>query len=259
MTAPAADEWLRFTHGVSDLLEQATGSPGDLLDRVVRTAVATIPGVEDASVSLLHEEQHRSVTASGDLPREFDSAQEDAGQGPCVSSIREHTTVVVDDLLRDGRWPLLREESGAQGPRSTLSVPLEIARQTGGGTVPVGLNLLSSRAGSFDGAAVTMGGTLAWCASSVITEGDVRDAVVGLPRRRGRRTPSPHVEWHPADRALLRDLAQGLSASAAAGRAGIRLTTLAARLARMRRQRGLMSTNELIARFTQEELDRPEP
>lgn len=255
MTAPAAADWLRFTHGVSELLEHGADPGTELLDRVVRTAVATIPGVEDASLSVLRRDEHRCLSASGDVARDFDGAQETAGQGPCMSAIRNHTTVVVDNLQQDARWPLLREGSVDDGPRSALSVPLEIPGG-GGGAVPVGLNLLSPRTASFDRAAVAMGGTLAWCASSVITEADVEVAVAALPQRTAPSDVRP--AWSAADRSVLTDLAHGMSASTVAARAGIHITTLAGRLARMRRQRGVLSTNELVTRFAREDLHPPE-
>lgn len=47
----------------------------------------------------------RSTAATGPVPEKLDGLQESYQQGPCLESVWEHHTVIVDDFLSEVRWP----------------------------------------------------------------------------------------------------------------------------------------------------------
>jgi hypothetical protein len=79
-----------------------------VMDVIVATAVAMVPGAEEATISLVQGRRRVvSAAATGDLPRRFDDVQEETRQGPCMDAMYEHETIRVDDLASDQRWPEL--------------------------------------------------------------------------------------------------------------------------------------------------------
>lgn len=69
-----------------------------------------------------------------------------AGEGPCLTSLFEHTTVVVDDLhVADDRWPAFSARAAALDLRSVLALQLYAS-----GSELGALNLFSREPGAFD-------------------------------------------------------------------------------------------------------------
>lgn len=76
------------------------------LDAIVHAAAGTVPGVQEASISMILRRREVYTGAStGDLPRAVDQAQYDTGQGPCLTSPDEHETIQIVDMATDRRWP----------------------------------------------------------------------------------------------------------------------------------------------------------
>ena len=114
---------VRLADAARDL--QGSSDPEQVMARIVATAVALVPGAEDATITIARGRRHvRSAAATGDRPRAFDALQDELGQGPCLDALYESRTVRVDDLPADGRWP----ELGARAPeidvRSLLCLQL---------------------------------------------------------------------------------------------------------------------------------------
>jgi len=124
---------------------QREASPQAVLDIVVRAVVGTIPGAEEASITLV-QARHRVVSAAGtgDLARRFDELQQETGQGPCLDAMYNQETVRVADLATDSRWPDLAHRAVQLGVRSLLSFQLFVESEDLGA-----LNLLSRRPGAF--------------------------------------------------------------------------------------------------------------
>jgi GAF domain-containing protein len=124
---------------------QREASPQAVLDIVVRAVVGTIPGAEEASITLV-QARHRVMSAAvtGDLARRFDELQQETGQGPCMDAMYNQETVRVDDLAADQRWPDLAHRAVQLGVCSMLSFQLFVDSGDLGA-----LNLLSRRAGAF--------------------------------------------------------------------------------------------------------------
>lgn len=119
----------------------------DLLLEVTETAVRLLPDVQHAGVTLIYGKQGRlrSTAATGPVPHILDGLQEQHQQGPCVSAIRQHHTIRVDDFESETRWPNFVAAAVDQTPvRSSLSIQLYTNESELGA-----LNLYSERTYSF--------------------------------------------------------------------------------------------------------------
>jgi GAF domain-containing protein len=120
----------------------------DLLREVTESATRTLPHVTDAGVTLVSNRRRKevqSLAATGPIPRTLDSLQEKHQQGPCLESIWDHHTVVVDDYASEERWPEFTVGLREQSPvRSSLSIQLYTNESELGA-----LNLYSEKANAF--------------------------------------------------------------------------------------------------------------
>ena len=99
--------------------------PEATLVEIVGSAIALIPGCDEASISLVIGRQRvRSYAHSNDLPRAVDALQESLNQGPCLDAAYEHETVRVTDMASETRWPLFCEAALAAGAAGMLSIQL---------------------------------------------------------------------------------------------------------------------------------------
>ena len=109
-------------------------------------------------ISLVERDRIRTPDATNELLRQLDEAQYELGEGPCREAIREHETVLVDDLATDPRWPswgrALVEELGI---RSSLSFRLFTRPDRTWGA----LNVYATQPGSFSDDDVVQGQTIA--------------------------------------------------------------------------------------------------
>lgn len=88
-----------------DLLQRQS-DPGSAYQHVVNAACATIEGCDAAALSFVRARRTiETVAATGDLAREGERLQHDAGEGPCLTSVWDQQTVHSTDVGRDPRWP----------------------------------------------------------------------------------------------------------------------------------------------------------
>lgn len=62
---------------------------GEVLDRLVRVACVTIPGVDDAGVSIGSKSGVSTMASIGSLVEECDQLQYDSGEGPCLQAMAD--------------------------------------------------------------------------------------------------------------------------------------------------------------------------
>jgi GAF domain-containing protein len=85
------------------------------------------------------------LAATGPIPRSLDSLQEKNQQGPCLESIWDHHTVLVDDYASEKRWPEFTVGLLDESPvRSSLSIQLYTNESELGA-----LNLYSEKTNAF--------------------------------------------------------------------------------------------------------------
>jgi len=117
----------------------------ELLSEVVRAAARLIPGVDEASISVVRDRQAvSSRLPTGDLPVRVDAMQNQTGQGPCLDAMYDQHTVRVSDMAHDQRWPKFAARAAEAGAASMLSIQLWVEGDNLGA-----LNLYSRRVDAF--------------------------------------------------------------------------------------------------------------
>ena len=172
-----------FASVARDLLAE-TGVAATL-DRVAALAVETVVSCEAAGVSIVRR-RRAGRSAGVDTPAATSSSvrrahelQDELREGPCWDAVWQESTVGVDDLALDRRWPVwaprVRSETGFT---SVLSLRLYNARDTLGS-----LNLYSRQPAAFDEEARSLGLVLAAHAAVALTgsqlEADLIEAAAG--------------------------------------------------------------------------------
>lgn len=133
---------------VADIARELAGAENldETLQLVVDLAVDYIEHCEGATM-LFVQSDDSVVTPAWATPeaRAADTAQHDTGQGPCLSAMQEHETIVVEDMASEDRWPQWRAEVSDLGWRSMVGLRLFVAEDTMGA-----LDLYSTRPRGFD-------------------------------------------------------------------------------------------------------------
>jgi GAF domain-containing protein len=128
-TAGLDDLARRLAEAARGLQEQF--DPQQVLDRVVRLAVAMVPGAEEATITMVRARRHvYSAAATGELARWFDVLQNETGQGPCLDAMWHQQTTRVNDLATDPRWPVLGPRASQRGVGSMLCLQLFVVEDT---------------------------------------------------------------------------------------------------------------------------------
>lgn len=125
---------------------QAEDDTEKMLDQMVTAAVALIPGVDEASISVvIGRRDMTSQSPTGEMPRQVDAVQAEVGEGPCLDAVFEHQTVRVPDMANEPRWPRFARRAVEAGALSMLAFQLYVERDNLGA-----LNLYSRRPHAFD-------------------------------------------------------------------------------------------------------------
>ena len=129
----------------------------DVLGDVAQVALASIPGCDGASLSLLSPDGTvRTPAATDDQTMGLDDLQYRLGEGPCLQAINTGEIVRVDDFTNESRFPSFGPLAAAQQTGSCLSVPLDA-----GGTRLGGLNLYGRSSNSYGPAAESIASAFA--------------------------------------------------------------------------------------------------
>jgi GAF domain-containing protein len=159
---------------------EAEGSPGSVLDDIVRAAVELIPGAEEGSITVVTGRREVSSRhPRGGLPAQVDAVQMETGQGPCLDAAYEHQTVRVADMTVEDRWPEFACRAASLGAMSMLCLQLYVERDDLGA-----LNLYSRRPGSFDDESEHVGLLFASHAAIAFAGAEkVRNLTIAVQRR----------------------------------------------------------------------------
>lgn len=123
------------------------------LQLVVDLARSTIAGCDGATLMLIRDGSRMITPASTGLRAyQADQAQYETGEGPCLTALREHETIVIDDLESEDRWPQWRLGVRELGFRSMLGLRLFVGEDTMGA-----LDLYSESPRTFDRHAEMLG------------------------------------------------------------------------------------------------------
>ncbi|MFD2415223.1 GAF and ANTAR domain-containing protein [Amycolatopsis pigmentata] len=121
---PLADELGAMFARMSGLL-LSRETVEEALRSITALAAEVFAGTTGAGVTLLDEHGERATSAATDpVVERLDSAQYQLGEGPCLTAWRQRTTIRIDDLREERRWPEWTAAVTGTGVRSALSVPL---------------------------------------------------------------------------------------------------------------------------------------
>ncbi|GHF39306.1 GAF domain-containing protein [Amycolatopsis bartoniae] len=161
-TAPprgdAGDSDLALPEVLSDIVRTIEPEPDveRTVQRIVTAAVDTVPGVENAGVSLLARGEVRSVSPTSPVVARLDALQHELREGPCVGAVFDEPVFRTGNIGADSRWPRFGAAANELGIRSMLSVRLF----TGSANLGA-LNLYASARAAFDDDAVQLAGLFA--------------------------------------------------------------------------------------------------
>ena len=146
-----------------------------VLQRVVQTAQAGVPGCDHAGVTLWSREKPTTAAATDDTTLSLDGAQYATGVGPCLQAIRDGVVYRVDDFEHDDRFAEFAARAIPQGLRSSLSFPLAVRQTTIGA-----LNLYAERPDSYGDESVQLGAEFAAQASVALANAQIHDRTVSV-------------------------------------------------------------------------------
>jgi GAF domain-containing protein len=140
----SSDDLARALVELSAVLVDAEPLPS-VLRRVADLAVAVIPGCDGAGVTLVEDGRAATAAHTDDLVLAVDQQQYDAGDGPCLTAVRERSVQSVDLDEAQQRWPGFAARARELGVRSFLAAPLVAGDRAVGS-----LNLYSRAPHGFD-------------------------------------------------------------------------------------------------------------
>jgi GAF domain-containing protein len=156
------------------------GEPvGAVLERVAGLAKEIVPGVDEASVTLLKNGKPRTIAFTGPLAVHLDERQYEKGFGPCLDAAVAGSLVIIPDTKAETTYKDFAEVAARQGVTHTLSMGLPIATSTIGG-----LNLYGTHGDPYDDDALELAGAFAGYAAIALANAaalaDALDEVAGM-------------------------------------------------------------------------------
>jgi GAF domain-containing protein len=116
-----------------------------MLQRIADLAKQVIPGVAEASVSIIANDKATTAAYTGRLALELDETQYGRGYGPCLEAAVGEEIREITDAREETRWPSYAWAAVEHGSLSSLSVPLPVREAIHGA-----LNLYAVEAQAFD-------------------------------------------------------------------------------------------------------------
>lgn len=99
----------------------------ETLHVIVSAAQASIPGFDHVGISTLARGGRLETrAATSDLVEVLDAAQDEMGEGPCLSALADDAVVAAPHLRHDQRWPQYVPVAVRQGLRSQLGLRLYV-------------------------------------------------------------------------------------------------------------------------------------
>lgn len=85
---------------------KSAGDVDETLAKITAAALEYVPGVDHASISILHRDGHiDTVAPTDDVIQLADKLQYELHQGPCYDAVEENASVRSPDVANDIRWP----------------------------------------------------------------------------------------------------------------------------------------------------------
>ncbi|MBM7804898.1 GAF domain-containing protein [Geodermatophilus bullaregiensis] len=119
-----------------------------MLQRIAELSKQVIPGVAEASVSLVANDKALTAAFTGRLALDLDESQYGRGYGPCLEAAVGEEVREITDAREETRWADYAEACVARGALSSVSVPVPVRAGIHGA-----LNLYAVGPAAFDDAA----------------------------------------------------------------------------------------------------------
>ena len=151
----------------------ATRPLGEVLEQVARLAKDTIPGVDDASVTLIKDARPHTAAFTGPVAIDLDERQYKAGFGPCLDAAISGDRIVIKDMSAERTYKEFAQAAARQGVTQSISLGLPFGSTTVGG-----INLYGLHSEPYDDSAVDMATTFAgYAAVALANAAALADAV----------------------------------------------------------------------------------
>lgn len=117
------------------------GEPlSSIVDRLAHLSRATVPEVDEVSVTLVEDGRARTVAFTGSLASQLDERQYEQGFGPCLDAARTGRTVVIADTATEDTYGDFARLAARSGVTRVMSVGMPVPGRTIGGLNMYGLS-----------------------------------------------------------------------------------------------------------------------
>ena len=116
-----------------------------MLQRIAELAKKVIPGVAEASITLVSNYKAASAAFTGQLALDLDESQYGRGYGPCLEAAVGEQLREITDAREERRWPDYARSAVERGSLSSMSVPVPVREAVHGA-----INLYAVDAHAFD-------------------------------------------------------------------------------------------------------------
>jgi hypothetical protein len=163
MTSPSDES------AVSELQDLITesGTVREFLDELTLFAARTIgPAIGhpvECAVALRRRRRTITIAGSSEEARALDQIEQALGGGPCMLALETNTTVLLNDVNGDPRWPEFQRELTTHGYHAVLGIPLELGKDSW-----AALDLFAPAAGAFTPASITIAENFATIAGDAL-------------------------------------------------------------------------------------------
>lgn len=138
----------------------------ETLQAAVDLCLELIPGCEIADIMFLQRQRITTPVSSDPRAIPLGRAQEETGEGPCVTAALEEKVVITQDLRQDDRWPRFAARAIDRGVLSVLSYQLFLNRSEGDRFGA--LNIYGASTNAFDEESIALGEVFAaQCAAAL--------------------------------------------------------------------------------------------
>jgi GAF domain-containing protein len=160
-----------------------------VFQQISELAKRTIPGVSEASLSLVQTRGAYTPASTGELASSLDESQYALGHGPCLEAARTTSVQHVRDIASETRWPDWCRRALDAGALSSLSIGLPVQESVTGA-----LNLYAVAADAFDDDAIAVAQTFSSYATVAMANAYLYNA---------RTTLAQHMEVAMESRAVI--------------------------------------------------------
>jgi hypothetical protein len=149
---------------------EGDGRPDEGWRRVADLAVKYVQGCSWVSITDVESGRPRTLVASDPIALSIDTLQYESGEGPCMESAADNSSVLVPDIQAEYRWPTFSSRAATETPLGgMLAIRLP-------GHEHAAMNFYSDGVASFDDDAIAAASILAAHAASLLYMGSAAES-----------------------------------------------------------------------------------